>query len=298
MPSDITGVTFFDQKHGDFQFRPGPVFANVVVADEINRATPRTQSALLEAMEERTVTVEGETSFAPQTVSGDRHREPLTEPEGTFPLPEAQIDRFMMRLEIGYPTEEEEREIISRSGRGTQQIEAVTSPARMQEMIESTKRIHISDDVRRYVARLICSTRTHPVVRLGPVRRATIALSRASQAFAAIAGRCEALPDDAKALAPHVLTHRIVLSPEAMLRGRTAASVVAEILEQEPVPDEGAAGLARSSDERARRPVRPPPHGRPVRSRGLFFTRLWRYAAVALLLGLVTQPWLSPLPVA
>lgn len=243
LPSDITGVTFFDQKHGDFQFRPGPVFANVVVADEINRATPRTQSALLEAMEERTVTVEGETLSLPRPFLVIATENPI-ELEGTFPLPEAQIDRFMMRLEIGYPTEEEEMEIISRSGRGTQQIEAVTSPARMQEMIEATKRIHISDDIRRYVARLIRSTRTHPVVRLGASPRATIALSRASQAFAAVAGRCEVLPDDAKALAPHVLTHRIVLSPEAMLRGRTAASVVAEILEQEPVPVEGAAGLA------------------------------------------------------
>ncbi len=242
LPSDITGLTYFDQKSSDFRFRPGPVFSNVVVADEINRATPRTQSALLEAMEERTVSVEGETLTLPRPFLVIATENPI-ELEGTFPLPEAQIDRFMMQLEIGYPTATEEMEIVARSSGGGVAIESVTTPAEIETLIGVTRRVHLSQDVTEYLTSLVRASRVHPVVRLGASPRASIALARCSQALASIDGREEVLPDDVKSVAPHVLTHRIALAPEATLRGRTAASVVTEIIEQTPVPVEGTIGL-------------------------------------------------------
>ncbi|MBX3071263.1 MAG: MoxR family ATPase [Thermomicrobiales bacterium] len=243
LPSDITGLNYFDQKSGDFRFRAGPVFANVVVADEINRATPRTQSALLEAMEERTVTVEGETLALPRPFLVIATENPI-ELEGTFPLPEAQIDRFMMRLKIGYPSEDEEMEIIARSSAGQNSVESVATPEQIERLIGGARDVHISGDVTRYIARLTRATRAHPVVRLGASPRASIALARAAQAFAVMSGRSAVIPDDVKAIAPHVLTHRIDLAPEAMLRGRTAESVVSEVLDSEAVPVEGSIGLS------------------------------------------------------
>lgn len=242
LPSDITGLTYFDQKGSDFRFRPGPVFSNVVVADEINRATPRTQSALLEAMEERTVSVEGETLALPRPFLVIATENPI-ELEGTFPLPEAQIDRFMMQLEIGYPAAIEEMEIVARSSSGSVAIEPVTTPDEIERLIGETRRVHLSQDITEYLTTLVRASRAHPVVRLGASPRASIALARCSQALAAISGRAEVLPDDVKRVAPHVLTHRIALAPEATLRGRTGASVVREIIEQTPVPVEGAIGL-------------------------------------------------------
>ncbi|MGE3797791.1 MAG: AAA family ATPase, partial [Thermomicrobiales bacterium] len=218
------------------------VFSNVVLADEINRATPRTQSALLEAMEERTVSVEGETLALPRPFLVIATENPI-ELEGTFPLPEAQIDRFMMRLAIGYPSESEEVEIIARASSDPVHIEPVTTPERSKELIAATRRIYISDDIRAYLTKLVRATREHSVVRLGASPRASIALARSSQALAAIAGRAEVLPDDVKTAAPHVLAHRITLAPEAMLRGRTAAAVVREILDRTTVPVEGSIGL-------------------------------------------------------
>ncbi len=246
LPSDITGLTIFDQKAGEFHFRPGPVFANVVVADEINRATPRTQSALLEAMEERTVTVEGETLPLPRPFLVIATENPI-ELEGTFPLPEAQIDRFMLRLAIGYPTEEEEVEIIARARISGSTVVAVSDPQQMAELIAAVRSVFIAPEVMQYVSRVVRATRESPIVELGASPRASIALARASQALAAISGRGEVLPDDVKELAPHVLTHRLSLAPEAMLRGRTTDSVVRQILDVEPVPVEGDIGLPPSS---------------------------------------------------
>jgi MoxR-like ATPase len=242
LPSDITGLTYFDQRQSEFRFRPGPVFANLVVADEINRATPRTQSALLEAMEERTVTVEGETMSLPRPFLVIATENPI-ELEGTFPLPEAQIDRFMLRIAIGYPSEGEEAEIIDRASRQAPELEAVTSPERMREMIEAVREVYLCDDIRRYIAQIVRATREHEVVELGASPRASIALSRASQAFAAIEGRREVLPDDVKTLATPVLSHRIILSPESRLRGRSIGTILSEILAAVPVPVEGAIGL-------------------------------------------------------
>jgi MoxR-like ATPase len=242
LPSDITGLTYFDQRQSEFRFRPGPVFANLVVADEINRATPRTQSALLEAMEERTVTVEGETMTLPRPFLVIATENPV-ELEGTFPLPEAQIDRFMLRIAIGYPSEGEEAEIIDRASRQVPELEAVTSPERMREMIEAVREVCLCDDIRRYIAQIVRATREHEVVELGASPRASIALSRASQAFAAIEGRREVLPDDVKKLATPVLSHRIILSPESRLRGRSIGTILSEILAAVPVPVEGAIGL-------------------------------------------------------
>jgi MoxR-like ATPase len=242
LPSDITGLTYFDQRQSDFRFRPGPVFANLVVADEINRATPRTQSALLEAMEERTVTVEGETMSLPRPFLVIATENPI-ELEGTFPLPEAQIDRFMLRIAIGYPSETEEAEVIDRASRQAPGIEAVTTPERMREMIDAVRDVYLCEDIKRYVAQIVRATREHEVVELGASPRASIALARASQAFAAIDGRREVLPDDVKKLAAPVLSHRIILSPESRLRGRSIATILAEILATVPVPVEGAIGL-------------------------------------------------------
>jgi MoxR-like ATPase len=243
LPSDITGLTFFDQRAGDFRFRPGPVFGNVVVADEINRATPRTQSALLEAMEERTVTVEGETMPLPRPFLVIATENPI-ELEGTFPLPEAQIDRFMLRLTIGYPTEEEEAEIVARAGTESAVVEAVTDPLEMRVQIAAVRGVHLCADLRAYLSRIVRATREHEVVELGASPRASIALARASQALAAIEGRDEVLPDDIKELASPVLAHRILLSPDAQLRGRNPAAIVDEVLRRIPVPVEGSAGLA------------------------------------------------------
>jgi MoxR-like ATPase len=242
LPSDITGLTYFDQRQSDFRFRPGPVFANLVVADEINRATPRTQSALLEAMEERTVTVEGETMSLPRPFRVIATENPI-ELEGTFPLPEAQIDRFMLRIAVGYPSEGEEIEIIARASRQAPELDAVTSPERMREMIEAVRDVYLCDDIRRYVAKIVRATREHEIVELGASPRASIALARASQALAAIDGRNEVLPDDVKTLTVPVLAHRIMLSPESRLRGRSVNTILAEVLATVPVPVEGAIGV-------------------------------------------------------
>lgn len=240
LPSDITGVTFFDQKHGDFQFRPGPVFANVVVADEINRATPRTQSALLEAMEERTVTVEGETLSLPRPFLVIATENPI-ELEGTFPLPEAQIDRFMMRLAIGYPALEDEVRIIYSDVSPSAQVDnlgAVVSAGDIRRMIALTDRIHIAPGLAQYIVRLTAATRTMPELRLGVSPRGTLALARAARSYAAAAGRPFVTADDIKDLAPLVLTHRMILTPEAELQGRSPMELLMNLLHSMPVPQE------------------------------------------------------------
>ncbi len=244
LPTDIGGISFFDQKIGDFRFRPGPVFANVVLADEINRATPRTQSAMLEAMEERTVTVEGETMPLPRPFLVLATENPI-ELEGTFPLPEAQLDRFLLRLEVGYPSHAEEDAILGRFQVATPMADlaAVASPADLLAAAAASRAVYVSPEVRYYVTSVVRATRQHPAVSLGASPRGSLALFRSGQALAALRGRGAVVPDDVKALAVPALAHRLMLAPEARLRGRDAAGILAEILEGVPVPVEGEVGV-------------------------------------------------------
>ena len=237
MPSDITGIHYYNQKTGEFEFRPGPIIAQVVLADEINRATPRTQSALLEAMGERQLTVDGVTMTLPAPFMVLATQNPI-ELEGTFPLPEAQLDRFLLRLRLGYPMEEEEDAILIRfhTGDPLAELEPVATGPEIAEFQETIREIHFEPVLRNYVVQLVQATRCHPDVELGASPRATMGLYRCSQALAAIRGREYVVPDDVKTLAPYALSHRIILKSQARLRDRTSDSVVDEILSQIAVP--------------------------------------------------------------
>jgi len=239
LPSDITGLSWFNQKKQEFEFRPGPVMSQVVLADEINRATPRTQSALLEAMQERQVTVDGVTRPQPRPFLVLATQNPI-ELEGTFPLPEAQIDRFLLRVEIGYPSETEENNILERfrSDDPLEDIEAVTTPEEVRKLQEQRKDIRVEESIRNYIVKVVRATREHAEIELGASPRATMALYQTSQAWAAIDGRDYVLPDDVKFMAPHVLTHRLMISPRAQLRGRRPEEMVADIVDSVPVPVE------------------------------------------------------------
>ncbi len=239
MPSDITGINFYNQKVGEFQFREGPLFAQVVLADEINRATPRTQAALLEAMEERQITIEGTTSILPRPFLVMATQNPV-ELEGTFPLPEAQLDRFLVRLEMGYPDENSEDEILARleTESPLDQVEPVVEPAELMRLSAALNRLHVDPSVRRYAVRLVQETRRDPAFELGASPRASLGLFRTARALAAVSGRDYVLPDDVKAMAPHVLPHRVILSTQARLRGRDADGLVAEVIARVPVPVE------------------------------------------------------------
>jgi MoxR-like ATPase len=240
LPSDVTGLSWFNQKDQEFEFRPGPIMSQVVLADEINRATPRTQAALLEAMQERQVTSDGVTRLLPRPFLVMATQNPI-ELEGTFPLPEAQIDRFLMRISIGYPDEDEENAILERFRLSDPllELDAITSPDEVLELILERRQVHVAEPVREYLVRVARATRLISDIELGASPRATLALYQASQAWAAIHGRDYVLPDDIKALAPHVLTHRLVLSPQAQLRGRKMQDLVADIVYAVPVPVEG-----------------------------------------------------------
>ena len=239
LPSDITGLSWFNQKTQEFEFRPGPVMSQVVLADEINRATPRTQSALLEAMQERQVTVDGVTRPQPRPFLVLATQNPI-ELEGTFPLPEAQIDRFILRVEIGYPSEEEENNILERfrSDDPLEDVEAVTTPEEILKLQEQRKAIRVEESIRNYIVKVARATREHAEIELGASPRATLALYQTSQAWAAIQGRDYVLPDDVKFMAPHVLTHRLMISTQAQLRGRRPEEMVADIVDSVPVPVE------------------------------------------------------------
>ena len=239
LPSDVTGLSWFNQKTQEFEFRPGPVMSQVVLADEINRATPRTQSALLEAMQERQVTVDGVTRPQPRPFLVLATQNPI-ELEGTFPLPEAQIDRFMLRVEIGYPSEEEENNILERfrSDDPLEDVEAVTTPEEILKLQEQRKAIRVEESIRNYIVKVARATREHAEIELGASPRATLALYQTSQAWAAIQGREYVLPDDVKFMAPHVLTHRLMISTQAQLRGRRPEEMVADIVDSVPVPVE------------------------------------------------------------
>jgi MoxR-like ATPase len=239
LPSDVTGLSWFNQKVQEFEFRAGPVMSQVVLADEINRATPRTQSALLESMQERQVTVDGVTHGLPRPFLVLATQNPI-ELEGTFPLPEAQIDRFLLRILIGYPSEQEEGQILERFRLNDPLLELspVTTAEEILDLQNSRRQVRVEASVRDYVVRVSRSTRTHDEIQLGASPRATMALYQASQAWAAIQGREYVLPDDVKQMAPHVLTHRLIISPQAQLRGRQPSELVADIVDSVPVPVE------------------------------------------------------------
>ena len=242
MPSDITGIHYFNQKTGDFEFRPGPIIAQVVLADEINRATPRTQSALLEAMAEGQVTIDEVTVPLPKPFLVIATQNPI-ELEGTFPLPEAQLDRFLLRIRLGYPEELEEEEMLHRlhsDGRVNpgpmKSLEAVTGEGEFMEIQALVGQVRVKPELRNYIVQIVQATRNHPDVELGASPRATIGLYRCSQALAAIQGRPYIIPDDVKGLASYALAHRIILKSQARLRDITAESVIDGILGQAPVP--------------------------------------------------------------
>jgi MoxR-like ATPase len=239
LPSDVTGVSFFNQRTQEFEFRPGPIFSQVVLADEINRATPRTQSALLECMEERQVSLEGETRRLPQPFLVLATQNPI-ELEGTFPLPEAQLDRFFLRLAVGYPSDAEEKAVVRRfrSGSPLDELPSVVSASELTAVQRGVRSVHVSDAVEDYVVRLVRATRLHAALELGGSPRATLALYRASQAFAGLHGRGYVLPDDVKRLAAPVLSHRLIASAQSRLRGRGAGDILTEILATVPVPVE------------------------------------------------------------
>jgi MoxR-like ATPase len=239
LPSDITGVSIFNQRTGDFEFRPGPIAAQIVLADEINRAGPRTQAALLEAMEERQVTVDGVTRPLPRPFLVLATQNPV-ELEGTFPLPEAQVDRFLMRLTIGYPAEDEELGIVRRfrTTNPLAELPAVASAAQILELQASVREVFVHPAVEQYIIRLVRATRAHDAVQLGASPRGSLALYRTAQARAAIQGRNYVLPDDVKTLIHPVLSHRVITTSQARVRGRGVGAILDEIARQVPVPVE------------------------------------------------------------
>jgi MoxR-like ATPase len=237
LPSDVTGVSIYDQSKRVFEFHPGPVFAQIVLVDEINRATPKTQAALLESMEEKQVTVDGITHPLPSPFMVLATQNPI-EYEGTFPLPEAQLDRFLLRVRLGYPNQADEIEILERQQlkHPIELLESVISVEELQEVMQEIKKIYVSKPVKRYMVDLVNRTRQSADVYLGASPRGSLALFRTGQAVAALAGRDFVLPDDIKSLAVPVLAHRVIVGPAARLRELSAEKIVEEILENLPVP--------------------------------------------------------------
>ncbi|MCL6510657.1 MAG: MoxR family ATPase [Anaerolineae bacterium] len=237
LPSDVTGTSIYNQKTGEFEFRPGPIMAQIVLADEINRATPKTQAALLEAMEERQVTVDGVTRELQSPFLVLATQNPI-EYEGTFPLPEAQLDRFLMRVSLGYPTPEQQMAILDAQQftHPIESLEQVTDAEELVETQELLKSVYSDPLVKQYIVQLVDATRHHPDVYLGASPRGALTLFRTSQARAAVHGRDYVIPDDVKALAPATLGHRIIISPAARIKGITSADVLEELLRTTPVP--------------------------------------------------------------
>jgi MoxR-like ATPase len=237
LPTDVTGVSIFNQKSAEFEFRPGPVFAQTLLADEINRTTPRTQSALLEAMAERRVSVDGQTYTLRPPFLVVATQNPVDH-EGTFPLPEAQLDRFLIRLSLGYPGLEEEAKMLGRlqHGHPIEDISPVVSAADWVACQDAVRDVHVDDKVRRYMLEIVHGTRMHDDVQLGGSPRASIALFRTAQALAAVNGRTFVLPDDVKRMVQAVLAHRVILRPESRLRKVTTAALLHEIVSEVRVP--------------------------------------------------------------
>nr|WP_202451557.1 MoxR family ATPase [Streptomyces sp. SID4948] len=241
LPSDITGVSVFDQQRRDFEFKPGAIFAQIVVGDEINRASPKTQSALLESMEERQVTIDGTTYELPSPFMVIATQNPV-EMEGTYPLPEAQRDRFTARVSIGYPSPDSELKMLEMHGGASplDDLQPVAHAHEIVKLIEAVRQVYVADPVRRYAVTLVGATRNHPDLRLGASPRATLHLIRAARASAALDGRDYVLPDDVQSLAASVLAHRLLPTAQAQLNRRTPEQVVAEIVQRVPVPDPSA----------------------------------------------------------
>ncbi|MEW6142551.1 MAG: MoxR family ATPase [Chloroflexota bacterium] len=239
LPGDVTGIYFFNQKKSEFEFRPGPVMANVVLVDEINRATPRTQSSLLECMEERQVTVDGVTQALPRPFMVIATQNPV-ELHGTFPLPEAQLDRFFLRLEMGYPNTEEEDVMLLRFEHNSplDGLEPVTTPDEALMLKEQAQRVHVEPVVRRYILDIVQRTRDNASVSLGASPRASLYLYKGAQALALVRGRDYVIPDDVKRLVVPVLGHRIILSTDAYLHKRSKEALLEDILNATPVPVE------------------------------------------------------------
>ena len=237
LPNDVTGVQVYNPRDAEFVFRPGPIFANVLLADEVNRATPRTQSALLECMGERQVTTGGETRVLPRPFVVLATQNPV-EYEGTYPLPEAQLDRFLLRLSIGYPSFEQECQVsVNLQGRHPiETLRPVADAALVPRLRDEVTRLHLDPSVREYVVRLVRATREHPDLALGASPRGTLAVVAAAQALAAMAGRDYVLPDDVKRVAVEALSHRLIVRPESALRGHTAAGVLNSIMAAVDVP--------------------------------------------------------------
>ena len=236
LPNDVTGVAIFDQKKGEFEFRPGPIFVNILLADEINRATPRTQSALLEAMQEQQVTVDGVTHALPRPFMVLATQNPI-EYEGTFPLPEAQLDRFLMRIPLGYPNAADEKEILNNLRRDHPiiHLSRVVEIDEFLAILPLVWEVHLDGSLQDYIVALIDATRRHPDLALGASPRGSLALYKTAQALAAMRGRDYVIPDDLKFLAPVTLAHRLIPRPEAELRGRTVTSILNEIIESVPL---------------------------------------------------------------
>jgi MoxR-like ATPase len=239
LPSDVTGVSYFSQKAGEFEFRPGPIFAQIVLADEVNRATPRTQSALLEAMQERQVTVDGQTRLLPAPFLLIATQNPI-ELEGTFPLPEAQLDRFLLRLRVAYPSFDEERDMLYRFklAQPLDTLEPVLAGAEVLRLLPAVRAVLVSEPIADYLLTLVRGTREHGAIELGASPRAALALFRAAQARAAMRGRDFVKPDDVKALAVPVLAHRMVVTAQSRLRGQDAEQIIHEVVSKTPVPVE------------------------------------------------------------
>jgi MoxR-like ATPase len=237
LPTDITGVNVFNQERGDFEFRPGAVFANVVLGDEINRASPKTQSALLECMEERQVTIDAETRSLGTPFIVIATQNPI-EHEGTYPLPEAQLDRFMMRLSVGYPDIDVEAEILSThsSGQPLDDLEPVCDAMAVAKLIELAREVHVAPAIRTYIVALVEASRSHPDIYLGASPRASIMLLRAARAYAASARRDYVIPDDVKALIGPVLAHRLIVTADAAMAGRDTLTVIADLSATVEVP--------------------------------------------------------------
>lgn len=241
LPADVTGSPVLDRRTGEFMFRPGPIFGNIVLADEINRATPKTQSAFLEAMQERTVTSDGTTYPLPNPFFVLATQNPI-ELSGTFPLPEAQLDRFMFKLSLGYPDRNAEADVIE-TNRGAEPIESLKAVADsdvLLAMMEWAKGVDVSEGIRLYIVDLVQATREEPALQIGASPRATLALMRASRVLAASQGREDVIPDDVRVLAQPVLAHRVILSPDAALRGETVEDVVERVAARVKVPTGGA----------------------------------------------------------
>ncbi len=239
LPSDVVGIQFFNQKTSEFEFRPGPILANIVLVDEINRAMPRTQSSLLECMQEQQVTVDLMSISLPRPFMLIATQNPI-ELEGTFPLPEAQLDRFLLKAKLGYPSAREESDVLTRFQHSNplESLQSIVDSPELMDLQTICRRVFVEDSVRDYIIRVNAATRENPDIKLGTSTRAALSLQAAAQAMACIQGRGYVIPDDVKTLAPAVLSHRIIVKTEARLRGRSEESIMQEILSTVPVPAE------------------------------------------------------------